>query len=76
MNASVEYEALSLTPAERERFAAYLENGARADEVLAEQISKVGPEILAKKYRVEALAARVIARKLRSIEDQVIGDDP
>ena len=69
----VTYEALLLTPAERERFAAYLENEARADEALAEQISKIGPEILAKKYRVEALAARVIAKKLREIEDQVIG---
>lgn len=72
----VSYEALLLTPAERDRFAAYLENEARTDEVMAKQIDKVGPEILAKKYRVEALAARVIAKKLRSIEDQVIGDDP
>lgn len=72
MSPSVEYEALSLTLAERDRFATYLENEARTDEEMAEQMAKIGPEILAKKYRVEALAARVIAKKLRSIEDQML----
>ncbi len=62
-----------LTAAERMRFAAYLEQEAASDEVMADQILKVGPEILAKKYRTEALAARIIAQKLRSIEDEVLG---
>lgn len=70
----VTYEALLLTRAERDRFAAYLENEARSDEELAKQVDKIGPEVLAKKYRVEALAARVIAKKLREIEDQTISE--
>ena len=61
-----------LTAAERERFATYLEQEAATDEIMAEQVAKIGPEILAKKYRAEALAARVIAQKLRSIEGQTI----
>ena len=64
---------LLLTPAERERFANYLEREADTDAAMAEEIAKIGPEILAKKYRTEALAPRIVAQKLRSIEDQTIG---
>lgn len=36
-----------LTDAERNRFAAYLEQGARSDEEMAEQVDKIGPPVLA-----------------------------
>lgn len=61
-----------LTSEERNRFATYLEREAETDEMMAEQLMKMGPEILAKKYRVESMAARVIAQKLRSIIDETI----
>ncbi len=65
--------SLLLTPAERERFASWLEREAEMDETMAEQVVKIsGPEGLAKKYRVEAMAAKVIAQKLRSIIDETL----
>jgi hypothetical protein len=63
---------LLLTAAERERFATYLEHEAQSDEMLAEQASNIGHEAFARKLRVEAIAARVVAGKLREIEDQTI----
>ena len=63
---------LFLTAVERERFAAWLEHEAVVDEQLAVQAeSLAGPAgmVLANRNRAEALAARVVARMLRSIED-------
>lgn len=63
---------LLLTAAERERFAAWLEHEAVVDEQMAaqaESLAGLAGVVLAKQNRTEALAARVVARKLRSIED-------
>ncbi len=61
--------SLLLTAAERERFASYLEHESVTGMEMAEQIEKMGPPILAKKFRDEALAEKIVAQKLRSIED-------
>ncbi len=61
-----------LTHQERDRFATWLEREADTDEMMVEQLEKLPsrPEPLAKKYRVEMMAARVVAQKLRSISDE------
>ena len=64
-----------LTNEERERFAAYLEQEARSDLAILEQMEKSNmPAALIQKYRVEAMAAQVIAKKLRSTESETIGE--
>lgn len=64
---------LLLTDAERERFAAYLEREAASDEAMANQMAAIkAPEAGIKKYRTQALAARMVAAKLRSIESASI----
>ena len=64
-----------LTDQERDRFASWLEQEASDGEAMAKQIETMtkgaGPVLaLAKKERAEALAARVIAAKLRSIQSE------
>ena len=65
-----------LTDQERERFADWLENEAESDEGMAEQVLGLPTgdmmDPLAKKLRAEALAARIVAAKLRSVERQTI----
>ncbi len=60
---------MTLTREEIDKFAAYLEETARDDEELARQVAQM-PSMapLAKKYRTEALAARVISQRLRKTE--------
>jgi hypothetical protein len=58
-----------LTDAERERFALWLEFEAKNGDDMAAIMEKNGmPAVLIKKERAEAMAAKVIAKKLRSIE--------
>lgn len=68
---------LMLTDAERERFASWLENEAASSDALVEQMVKLGTSMsmsdLAKKYRVNGMAQRLVAKLLRSIESQTIG---
>lgn len=62
-----------LTPAERDRFASYLEQEAATDKAMARQLKEIsGPEALITKLNVESMAARVIAQKLRSIMDETL----
>ena len=63
-----------LSAQERDRFATWLEREAHTDKMLAEQLEKLPsrPEPMAKKYRVEGMAAQVIAQKLRSISDETL----
>ena len=63
---------IQLTNIERDRFAVYLEQGAESDEMLAKQIEKLGPPELAKKYRTEAMAARIIVAKLQSTTTETL----
>lgn len=60
---------VSLTTSERERFAVWLMQEAEADDRLAEQMTKIGIELGAKRYRILAAAAQVIANKLTSTEE-------
>ena len=61
-----------LNDEERERFAVYLEGEAKSDLEIADQLEKMGQPSGAQKYRVEGMAAQVIAKKLRSIESQTV----
>jgi hypothetical protein len=59
-----------LTAAERERFASWLEFEAENGEKMAVQMATISvPEFMVKKERAEAMAAKVIAAKLRSIQE-------
>lgn len=73
MNTPTNDETLFLTSKERDRFATYLEKDAATNEEIALQIEKLGINpVMAKRYRTEAMAANIIAQKLRSTEDQGI----
>lgn len=63
---------MTLTDAERARFADYLEEEARSDNLLAAQCNKIGEVVVAQKLRTEAACALVIARKLRSTESHIV----
>ena len=61
-----------LTADERDRFAAWLEAEARSDTQMAEQCDKIHQPQMAKVLRDYAIAAAMIARKLREIEEVFI----
>ena len=62
-----------LTPAERDRFATWLEQEAKTDKAMAEQAAKLpGLKLMVSKYRAEAMAAQVISSKLRSTIDETL----
>ncbi len=65
-----------LTKEERDKFAAYLEESADTGMKMAEQIGKLNDRMedrgmfaMESKMRAEALAAKVVAAKLRATED-------
>ena len=68
---------LFLAPDERKKFADWLEQEAETDAKLHQQLSAInggrGHRALAAKYHVESMAARVIADKLRAVEDAMVG---
>jgi hypothetical protein len=69
-------ESLLLTAAERNRFASWLENEAEAARLMIEQMKtfpKTTASVLIMREELERSAALILARKLRSIEDQSIG---
>lgn len=62
-----------LSDAERERFASWLEFEAESCEKMADGLATIGaPEAFIKKERAEAMAAKVIAQKLRSTETMTV----
>lgn len=61
-----------LTEAERDKFADYLERSARDDEQLAAQCETIGEKAMAKKLRIESMAARVVLKKLRATHFQSV----
>lgn len=64
-----------LTEAERVKFADYLELEADSNEQLAAEMGKTPSgliEALAKKYRMEAAAMRLVANRLRATESQAV----
>lgn len=68
-------QAIMLTQAERDKFAAYLEQDARSDDQMGTQMEKLGGPmaIMAKRYKAKAAAKLVVAMELRSIEDMSVG---
>ena len=66
---------IMLGPEERERFAAWCEEDAAATLGLVEQMGKLpggGIEAVAKLKRIEALAQRVVAKMLLSIQSMTL----
>lgn len=61
-----------LTNADRDRFAAWLDDCAKSDDELAVQCEQIKEAAMAKKLRIEAMAAKVIAAKLRATEFQTV----
>lgn len=64
-----------LSDEERDRFAAYLESTATDNEGLArlmDLVSSAPTAEIAKKYRTEALACRVVAQMLRSCHTETL----
>ncbi len=60
---------MMLTDEERKRFASYLDESVESDMVMIEQLKLMGGhELKIKKINTEAMAAKIIAMKLRSIE--------
>lgn len=67
-------EVLMLTTAERERFAAWLEQDAHSTAKMVELLNQTTHgAIVGKKMKAEAAAMFFVAYKLRSIEDMTIG---
>lgn len=68
---------VTLTDQERAKFAAYLEQDAAATDGLVKQLGNLGAnpatDMLTKKMKAEATAARIVAAKLRSIETDTVG---
>lgn len=64
---------ISLEAHERERFASWLEQEAETTDGIVEQMKKTSiPQEMVRLMKAEAGAFTLIARKLRSIEDQTI----
>lgn len=62
-----------LTPADRLKFAEYLERDAASNEALVEQMRHIsGVPSIIDRYRAEAAACRLVAAKLRAVEDQEV----
>lgn len=67
---------VSLTPKEREHFAAWLEQEANSSRMMVEQLKKLMPfSPLEESLKREVAACLVMAEKLRNIEDQVLSTE-
>jgi len=63
---------MNLTETERNRFATYLEQEAKTDEEMAIQCEKLGVSPMVKKLKIEAMAERIVAQKLRSTYEEIL----
>lgn len=63
-----------LTEEERNKFASYLEQDAKDGDAIEQQMANLGDytDPIRKQIRVESMAARVIAKKLRSTESMEV----
>ena len=61
----------NLDAKERDRFAEWLAQEAAMNEAMAKQLETLGPAhaVGVRKFRLEAMAATIIARKLRNTEE-------
>jgi hypothetical protein len=68
---------ITLSAAEREKFAAWLEQDLESSKILVNQLKKLGTggEAVAKNRKQEMMAELIVCRRLRSIEDMTIGGD-
>jgi hypothetical protein len=70
---------VTLTQAERDRFAAWLEQDAASNMEMAKMMLADGQpphmRMMGEKLKSEAAAFLLVARKLRSIEDMTIGSE-
>jgi hypothetical protein len=67
-------ESRLLTQSERERFVRWLRDEAHSSKILADQASKLpGMEAVIRRLGVEAMAAEIVASKLESTSEEVIG---
>lgn len=65
---------MMLSEKERERFAIYLQQSAESDMLIIKELKKIpGHDEKIKQMRVEAMASRIVATKLMSIETEAIG---
>ena len=62
---------VNLTMQERDKFAAYLMQEIESDKLMMEQVTKLGPsgEMLIPKMKQNIVAAILIAKKLRDVEE-------
>ena len=66
---------LTLTQEERDKFAAWLEQEAKTDHEMANQMKTFGGNAMeagAQKYNTEAMAKEIVAKVLRSIETETM----
>ncbi len=65
---------MTLTDEEREKFIQYLEIDAESSEGIARQMENTHvPEVLVKQIKAEAIAFRIVAKKLRQLESFNVG---
>jgi hypothetical protein len=65
---------ITLNAQEREYFAAYLDQEAKSDQIMVEQMDRLGNnESIVKRYRLIAAARLIVAKDLRRIEIQEVG---
>lgn len=69
-------DSLMLTERDRHRFASYLEKSAASDQAIAAQAEKLGPHgsEIARRNKIRAAAYLIVARDLRSIHEETIGN--
>jgi len=65
---------ITLTQGERDKFAAWCEQEMKSNELMCEQLSKLGlpGELVARDMRQKNIAYMIVAKILRSIEDMTI----
>jgi len=61
-----------LTPEERDRFAAYLEQDLASKEMMLEQLKKIGPQAMEKHYSAEIMASKIVCQMLRNTETETL----
>ena len=63
---------IELTPQERDKFALYLEQRAESDLQISQQLETLGHTPMIQKLKGEAMAAQVIAQRLRDTEVETL----
>lgn len=65
---------ITLTQEERDKFAAWLEQNAKSDDAMAEQMTKMGGlDMVVKRMKQRAALYSLVAHELRNIESATYG---